>query len=175
MPIPKSFFSDRVEKRRSPIHGLGLFAREPLEKGAIVVVKGGHVFDMETRDRVAASLGPTEIQIADHLFLGPLTSEEREASMMHLNHSCSPNVGIRGQILFVTMRDIDRSEELTLDYAMMDHEQYEMPCHCGAAMCRGVVTGFDWQKPELQKRYKGFFSSYIEDKVSSGKKMNPDD
>jgi SET domain-containing protein len=163
--MPRSIFSNDVEKRKSPVHGFGLFARRPLPQGTIVVVKGGHIFDKETRDRNFQILGPAEIQIADDLFLGPSSVEEREASMMYLNHSCDPNVGVRGQILFVTMRDVRQSEELTVDYAMMDNEDYEMTCHCGAKACRGVVTGFDWRMPELQRRYKGFFSSYLEDKI----------
>jgi SET domain-containing protein len=165
MPFPRSIFSNDVEKGRSSIQGFGLFARRSLPQGTIVVVKGGHVFDKATRDRVFQTLGPAEIQIADDLFLGPSTVEEREASMMYLNHSCDPNVGVRGQILFVTMRDVGESEELTVDYAMIDNEEYEMTCHCGAKACRGVVTGFGWRKPELQRRYEGFFSSYLEDKI----------
>jgi len=37
---------------------------------------------------------------------------------MFLNHSCEPNVGILGQIIFVAMRNIDSGEELTIDYAL---------------------------------------------------------
>ena len=80
---------------------------------------------------------------------------------MHLNHSCSPNVGVRGQISFVAMRNIKAGEELTLDYAMTDDDEYEMPCHCGAPDCRKMVTGRDWQLPELQRKYDGFFSDYL--------------
>ena len=28
-----------------------------------------------------------------------------------------------------------------------------MDCVCGSALCRGVVTGLDWQRDELQERY----------------------
>ena len=160
-----SVFSPLVEKRQSPIHGVGLFAREALPKGLMVAAKGGHLFDGDTRDHVAEGLGPAEIQIGDDLFLGPLTAEEREGSMLHLNHCCDPNVGLMGQILFVTMRSVERDEELTTDYCLMDNEDYELSCHCGAASCRGKVTGFDWRQPELQARYAGYFSSYLEAKL----------
>lgn len=36
-------FSSKTEKRRSNIDGRGLFAREPISKDEIVVVKGGYV------------------------------------------------------------------------------------------------------------------------------------
>jgi hypothetical protein len=167
-PGPNSVFSDKVEKRASGIDGTGLFAREAIAKGEVVVAKGGHLFDGATRDRISAELGPAEIQVAENLFLGPVTAAEREASMMHLNHSCEPNVGILGQILFVAMRDISVGEELVMDYAMMDDDDYRMPCACGTVRCRGTVTGQDWRRPELQARYAGYFSAYLAAKIAAG-------
>lgn len=167
-PSPKSVFSDKVEKRASGIDGTGLFARAAIAQGEVVVAKGGHLFDRATRDRLSAELGPAEIQVAENLFLGPMTATEREGGMMHLNHSCEPNVGILGQILFVAMRDIAAGDELVMDYAMMDDDDYQMPCACGTAHCRGTVTGQDWRRPELQARYAGYFSAYLAAKIAAG-------
>lgn len=129
------------------------------------MVKGGHVFDRQTRDELAKTLGPTEIQIDDDLFIGPTSQEEREDSMMCLNHSCDPNVGIVGQIVFQAMRDIEPDEELTFDYATGDDDDWTLDCSCGTASCRGRVTGKDWQKTDVQKRYAGWFSGYLERKI----------
>ena len=62
---------------------------------------------------------------------------------------------------FVAIRDIAAGEELTIDYAMTDDEPYEMECQCGSETCRKLITGTDWQKPELQKKYDGYFSWFI--------------
>src|SRR6266705_674378 len=115
-----SYLSDKTDVKQSPIYGKGLFAVEPIHKGEIVCVKGGHVFTGETLRNTSPSLGPAEIQIADDLFIGPVTQEEREGSMTFSNHSCDPNIGVRGQIIFVAMRDIEAGEELTHDWAMTD-------------------------------------------------------
>ena len=88
---------------------------------------------------------------------------------MHLNHSCEPNLGMQGQIVYVALRDINQDQELTLDYAMMDDEPYEMPCRCGARSCRGTITGFDWRKPEIQKKYDGYFSWFIQRRIDAAK------
>jgi len=160
-------FSPKVEKRWSPIHERGLFAKTVIAKGEIVVVKGGYVLTTEQRNRVVNDLGPAEIQITETLFIGPTTPAEREGGMMHLNHSCEPNVGLQGQIVFVAMRDITADEELTVDYAVFDDEPYEMRCHCGNNRCRGLITGVDWRKPEIQKRYDGYFSWYIQRRIDS--------
>jgi transcription initiation factor TFIIIB Brf1 subunit/transcription initiation factor TFIIB len=45
----------------------------------------------------------------------------------------------------------------------------ENDCNCGAAHCRKVLTGKDWQKEELQERYSGYFSSYLQEKISRTK------
>jgi uncharacterized protein len=142
-----------------------LFATTAVAKDEIVVVKGGYVFTREQRDRVGQDLGPSEIQITETLFIGPTTPAEHEGGMMHLNHSCEPNLVLQGQIVFVAMRDIAAGEELTIDYAMTDDEPYEMTCHCGSKDCRGLITGFDWGKPELQKRYGRYFSWFIQKRI----------
>jgi SET domain-containing protein len=156
------WFSPKVEKRVSAIEGRGLFARAEIAAFEPVAVKGGHVMTRAERDRVAETLGPAEIQIAEHLFIGPLTRDEREAGMLHLNHSCDPNVGIQGQIVFVAMRDIALGEELSFDYATGDDDDWTMACRCGAPGCRGTITGQDWRKPELQKKYAGWFAAYLQ-------------
>lgn len=162
-----AWFSPKVAKRASGIEGRGLFAVEPIAEGELVVIKGGHVFDRITRDRLAETLGPAEIQIGDDLFIGPIRMEDREAAMMHLNHSCDPNVGIQGQISFHAMRDIEAGEELAFDYATGDDDNWEMTCQCGKATCRGTITGQDWRKPELQRKYAGWFSHYLQQKIAA--------
>lgn len=149
-----------------------MFCVAAIDAGETVVVKGGHVFDRKTRDELAKSLGPAEIQIDDDLFIGPMTETEREASMMCLNHSCDPNLQIFGQITFRSMRDIAPGEELTFDYATGDDDDWEMECACGAAACRGTITGKDWQLPEVQHRYAGRFSEYLERKLLSQNHRN---
>ena len=163
-----SYLSPKAEVRESPIQGRGLFATGALRAGEIVCVKGGHIFNRTTLDEVAPVLGPAEIQIADDLFIGALDSAEREGCMVFSNHSCDPNIGVRGQIVFVAMRAIAAGEELTHDWATTDNDNYAMECRCGAARCRGVVTGKDWQREDLQRKYRGWFSWYLERKIAAG-------
>ena len=109
-----SYLSPKTEVRESKIHGRGLFATADITKDEIVAVKGGRIVDRETlREKITPRLGPVEIQIEDDLFIAPVTDEERELSMLYLNHSCDANLGIRGEITFVAMRDIRAGEELT--------------------------------------------------------------
>lgn len=168
-----TYFSDKVEKRSSGIEGRGLFAIEDISVGEIVVVKGGTIMTRTQRDQLELTMGPAEIQISDDLFIGPVTPQTREEGMMHLNHSCEPNVGIFGQITFVAMRNIKRDEELAFDYAMGDHDDWEMDCRCKSMSCRGRITGYDWQLPRLQEKYRGYFSTYLENKINDLRHNEP--
>jgi len=63
------------------------------------------------------------------------------------------------------MRDIEPGEELTFDYAMTESTQYSLKCECGAKNCRKLVTGDDWKILKLQKKYCGYFSNYLQEKI----------
>jgi hypothetical protein len=160
-----SYISPKAKVAPSLIHGRGLFAVAPVARGEVVCVKGGHVFDRRRLEELQPRLGPAEIQIGENLFIGPIADEEREGSMIFSNHSCEPNIAVRGEITFVALRDIAAGEELTHDWATTDDDGYEMECRCGSPSCRGRVTGQDWRRPDLQERYGRHFSSYLLEKI----------
>jgi uncharacterized protein len=149
----------------SPIHGRGLFAVESIARGEVVCVKGGHVFDRRRLEELTPRLGPAEIQIGEDLFIGPAHEDEREGSMIFSNHSCEPNIGVRGEITFVALRDIAAGEELTHDWATTDDDGYRLECRCGTPACRRTITGQDWRRPDLQEKYGRNFSSYLLEKI----------
>jgi SET domain-containing protein len=160
-----SYLSPKTIVKESSIQGRGLFAIRPLKKGEIVAVKGGHIFNRKTLEVVQKSLGAAEIQIGEDLFIGPLAKSQREGSMIFSNHSCDPNIGVQGQVVFVAMRNIKAGEELTHDWAMTDDDTYKMPCNCGAAVCRRIITGKDWRRKDLQQKYAGYISWYLMEKI----------
>jgi SET domain-containing protein len=163
-----SWFSPKTEKRVSPIEGRGLFAREDISAGEIVAVKGGIIIDAAAFEQIREAVSPADIQIEDSLYIVPASVEELENNILCLNHSCNPNVGVRGQITFAAMRDIPTGAELTIDYAMIDGNPDErMACACGAIECRKIITGDDWRLRELQQRYAGYFSRYIQDRFAT--------
>lgn len=161
-----SYRSPKTVVRPSPIGGRGLFAAAPIRCGEVVCVKGGHLLDRQAMIEYGGTEGDAELQITDDLFLAPINADEFERVMMFLNHSCEPNVGIQGQIVFVAMRDVPAGEELTLDYATIDDDTPSFTCRCLSSECRGVVTGQDWQRPDLQKKYGRYFAWYLLEKMN---------
>jgi len=161
-----SYRSVKTEIRKSDTEGHGLFAKELIREGEIVSVRGGHIITRQMEENVNKPDGYWGYPIADDYVLAPLNTQEVADVMMFLNHSCDPNVGILGQIIFVAMRDIDSNEELTIDYAMFGANKEPMQCNCRSTNCRGIITDSDWRIKNLQEKYGGYFSSYIQMKIN---------
>ena len=163
-----SWISSKTQKSLpSKIAGLGFFAKEDINKGEIVAIKGGHVIDRQTLLEKENVIKDSQVQLTDELYLAPIEPQELTLSMIYFNHSCEPNIGIQGQIVLVAMSDIKSGEELTLDYATCFNDDItNFSCNCGAGDCRKQITGHDWQRPELQYKYKGYFAWFLERKIN---------
>jgi SET domain-containing protein len=152
------WFDRRLVMRASRIHGTGVFATDAIRAGErLYWISGGVVYSTEDWRTGKVQLDPeryNEAQIDDDLFVAtPITLA------YYINHSCEPNM-----LANIAWRDIEAGEELTCDYASDEASpNWKLePCICGSAICRGSVTGDDWKLPELQKRYRGYFSPRIE-------------
>ena len=151
----------------SAIDGRGVHAVEAIAGGEVVAVKGGHIVDGATVAGLPDALKDSAFPIAADLFLAALAPGEYDGVLMRVNHSCAPNVGIGGNVLLVAMRDIAAGEELTIDYALfLADPGFTMACRCRTAACRGTVTGTDWIRPDLQARYRGWFSWWLQQKIT---------
>jgi uncharacterized protein len=160
----KTWISPKAKKGLpSKIQGLGIFAIEDISKDEIVIVKAGHLLTLEQVKALHSDMHP-ELQVADDLFVCPSTESEIEDSMAYINHSCAPNIGMRGDIVSVAMRDVKAGEELVIDYAMIDNQDYSMKCMCDTEKCRKVITGHDYLLPEI-KKYGEYLSAYIRSKI----------
>ena len=60
--------------------------------------------------------------------------------------------------MFVALRDVGAGEELTIDYGTIDSAVEPMACRCGAASRRGTITGDDWRRSDLQRKYGDHFA-----------------
>lgn len=101
----------------SDVHGLGVFAVEPIEKGQ-VVIRHHEDFDLVfTDDDIAKLPNPMREAIEyygfryekEKLFVYNIDNER------FLNHSDTPNVR-SGRRIMLAARDIAVGEELTVDY-----------------------------------------------------------
>ena len=158
-PPGNVWLDPRVEIRTSPIEGRGLFAVAPIGRDEVAVRVGGRIVDTAELDRLIAAteVDPTlpyvdtmTVHDDEHLVLP-------SGSPAHFgNHSCDPTLWFGGPYELVARRDLEPGDELTLDYGTISGAPgFTMPCRCGSALCRGVVTSEDWRRPELRARYRG--------------------
>jgi SET domain-containing protein len=146
--------------RVTPGKGSGSFVVSKISKGEMVASFGGNVIDQSKLTNYAADRVSRSLQLNGDTYL--LSGNNPEAGDM-INHSCKPNCGMAGTSSVQAIRDIEIEEELTFDYAMSDSSQYdEFNCACEKEGCREKVTGMDWQKKDLQTKYRNYFSSYID-------------
>ena len=157
--------SPLTEIRPSKIHGNGLFAKEDIRKSEVVAVKGGSILTENQLSAVNDKIEAAQMQVADGLYISPVVETDREAGMLYTNHSCDANMGLQGQIVFVTLRDVEKNEELTIDWAMLDDGDYQLPCNCQLPQCRKILTGKDWMQKQLQQEYRGYFSWHMQNKI----------
>lgn len=163
-----SYLNPKCEGREHAEGGCGVFAKGFIPKGELISLWGGVIVQREELDPSMPRFTQRVLQIDEDLFI--LTAEDPEPNDC-FNHSCDPNLGFSGQIALITMRDIQKGEELCFDYAMSDGGPYdEFECLCGTPGCRGKITGNDWKLPFLWKKYDGYFSTYISKRIEKIRK-----
>ncbi|MQA00444.1 MAG: SET domain-containing protein-lysine N-methyltransferase, partial [Dehalococcoidia bacterium] len=151
------------------IEGRGLFARASIAAGEAVSRLGGRLVDDPSMRAVALEASRaggrySALQVDEGLHL--LMAWDDPASRG--NHSCDPNLWMAGATTSVARRDIEAGEEVTTDYALFTaDEAWSMPCACHSAACRGTVRGSDWRRPELQARYRGHFTPFLERRIEA--------
>lgn len=169
-----SWMNPKLEVRNIKGMGKGIFSQESMSEGERLAIFGGHVMLISDEPTLCETHSDFALQIDESFVIGPLFAHQLEAAEF-FNHSCDPNAGIKGQIFLVAMRDIEPEEEITFDYAMVLHAaqgcpRYEFACSCNSPDCRGRVCEDDWKNQELQRRYDGFFSLFLQEKIYQLKK-----
>jgi uncharacterized protein len=159
----------RIEIRPSVGRGNGSFAKAPIGAGEIVTIWGGIVGTREDVRSGRIKRG-SATAIAEDLVIGAPGGDGSPPSPSHfLNHACDPNVWMRDEVTLIARRDIESGEELTADYAMWECDEDHVmhwTCNCASPLCRRIITGKDWRLADLQARYRGHFSPFINARIA---------
>ena len=68
------------------------------------------------------------------------------------------------EVTLAARRPIAAGEELTIDYALFELDRTwtaRWRCRCASALCRGSITGRDYERPELRERYARHFHPMV--------------
>jgi SET domain-containing protein len=134
--------------RRSKIHRYGVYANERIPaKRKVIEYTGAR---LNRKDAAAIESGEyTYLFAVDSYWT--LDGARGGSGAEIINHSCEPNLTsrvLKGHILYMSLRDIKRGEELTVDYNFSDLKEMT-PCSCGAKNCRGTIEKRPQKKNKL--------------------------
>jgi hypothetical protein len=120
--------SDFAVVFKDELVGKGVISYRSFAKGEVIARMAGHIVH-EIRQHTL------QITPDTHLF-DPYFSG-------FFLHSCAPNISLNMVTFTVTaLRDIAANSYLYMDYAETEDVLFkQFPCSCGAANCRGWVTG----------------------------------
>jgi SET domain-containing protein len=130
--MPGQSRAPRVARRRSKLHGWGVFALEPINKNTRIIDYAGELIDYkESLKRETRYLKRGEIWCftVNSRWVRDANVEGNDARF--INHACKPNcyTQIVGRTIWIrAARNIKAGEELTYDYHT-DGEQV-IPCRC---------------------------------------------
>ncbi len=155
----------KIVRRRSPIHGNGVFAKELIRKGEPIVEYKGKLITHEEADKnhhADIDTGHTFLfTLNDHYIID---AEQGGNIARWINSSCEPNSIAfvhehdsgdprKEKVIIEALRTIRPGEEITYDYGF----EFDVPytkrllkiwaCHCGRSSCRGTML-----KPKNKKR-----------------------
>ena len=144
---------------RQTSKGRGVFAIQDIPQGALIAEFFGDVFLSN-----AASKLPS-VMVDHALQIGPTQYVHAPNSLAEIiNHSCDPCAGIHNFKQVVTIRDVQKGEEITWDYAMTEMSDWRLDnCLCGSSRCRGTIGSFLDLPNEVKQEYlsKGIVSEWI--------------
>ncbi len=146
----------KIYFKKSSIHGLGIFAKVPIRRGeTVTIIKGvrHHKVNKTVKD---VFMHPDWIGYNEFEWIDPKPPHK------YINHSCDPNVGIRGRFLITALRDISKDEEVVIDYSIIEPDsRWFMKCQCGKKECRGTIRSIELLPKKLFNKYTPFIPAQL--------------
>lgn len=140
---------DHLYVSDSSIAGKGIFTSRDIRKGEVAFVLKGPQIYYAPKNKDEAVLLPDVIGIKKNVYLDPVVPYK------FINHRCEPNLAVAEDgINYVALRDISKDEELTFDYSISEHSDWEMECSCGSPKCRRLIES-------VEKLPTSYFADYF--------------
>ncbi|MCS7025645.1 MAG: SET domain-containing protein-lysine N-methyltransferase [Bryobacteraceae bacterium] len=137
--IVEKYACFKLEVKPSKIHRWGIYAAEHIPaRRKVIEYTGEKISRRETKRRDSRPLHYLFTLDKYWTIDGAVGGSGAE----YINHSCEPNlraVILKGHILYMSLRDIQPGEELTIDYHFPKDVE-RVPCNCGAKNCRGTIN-----------------------------------
>lgn len=130
--MPSTLYLPTIRRRRSKLHGWGVFAAEPINKNKIIIDYAGELIDnkqSEKREDRYLNQGCIWVFRVNRAWSRDANVDGNVARF--INHSCRPNCysAVDGKTIWIrAARNIAAGEELTYDYNTEGDKT--IPCRC---------------------------------------------
>ncbi len=161
---PHRWLTPKAKPGNSSIHRYGIFAKENIKNGEPINVFGGIAVPKTEINEYRKIISHAGVQVSDDFFIVP-SSKEEIVEQGIFNHSCEPNVGFNSSVTMVAIKDIKVDEELVMNYAFMETYFEPFECNCSSKECRKIIDSDTWKDQEFQKKYKEYYSPYLQKKI----------
>ena len=139
------------ELRGNSISGYGIYAKRNIDRGETIYQGEGRSQRLVSSSHVDKNWSEDE-QLNFRRYAYPIGKniyafwDEDPAEWSPQNHSCEPNTAFSG-LNTIAIKDIQKGEELTLDYAeFLDETMEPFECSCGSTRCRKMISGSSTNK-----------------------------
>lgn len=152
---------------RSKIAGRGIFAGEDIKKGEFVTLLKGRLVRKEYRTKSDLRVGQCWVGVKHYWWVDPIFP------IRYINHSCEPTLGFKTARRVYALRDIQKGEELTIDYSTVDDVNFWfVKCTCGARTCRKQVRSVQYLPFKTFKRYLPYIPKYFQHVYLQARRSN---
>lgn len=104
----------------SGIEGSGVFTKKPFKRGDIILIIKGKETKFFVNNSKDSQEGPNWVGIGKDLWM----DVGEDNLIRYINHSCNPNMGIKGRVTCVALRNIKKGEEITFDYSITEEDLF---------------------------------------------------
>jgi uncharacterized protein len=123
----------RVGRART---GLGLFATEPIKKGAFIIAYRGRLITNAQAEKLEARGSRYMYEINSRW---TIDGSSRRNIARYANHSCRPNAEsdvVKRNVILRAIRNIKPGDEITYDYGSEYFDIFLKPAGCKCDKCR---------------------------------------
>ncbi len=161
--------SEKFRVLQSRIDGVGLHVNKEYGKGDFIAYIDGKKVLIKKFTPALSKMGWNWIGTSKYTWINTDTSPFR-----FINHSCDPNVAIRGERTVYALKPIKAGEEIAMDYSLtecQDDWQIEK-CRCGTNKCRKIIRSIQYldkktfldKRSAIPKRFQDIFINNLKNK-----------
>ncbi len=139
------------------IAGRGILASEYIQKGEFIMWLRGRKVFRNYKTKADFQNEMTWCPVAVNWWVNP------GFPIKFLNHSCNPSAGFKTPRRIYAMRDINKGEEISVDYSTIEYiTLWDMPFHCKAKNCRKLVRSIQFLPKQVYKTYLPYIPRFLQ-------------